>query len=109
VVGLRRAQEMMFTNRLLSAEEAADWGIATRVIADDDLLAEARAQAAALAKGPTLAYGRVKSLLTSTFGAGLETQMEQESLAISGMAKTADGREGIAAFLEKRHPTFKGE
>jgi 2-(1,2-epoxy-1,2-dihydrophenyl)acetyl-CoA isomerase len=109
VVGLRRAQEMIFTNRLLSADEAAEWGIATRVVADADLLAEARAQAAALAQGPTLAYGRVKALLTSTFGAGLETQMEFESLAISGMAKTADGREGIAAFLDKRTPAFKGE
>ena len=83
--------------------------LATRVVADADLLAEARAQAAALAQGPTLAYGRVKALLTSTFGAGLETQMEFESLAISGMAKTADGREGIAAFLDKRTPAFKGE
>ena len=53
VVGLRRAQELMFTNRLLSAEEAAEWGVVTRVVADEALMDEARALAAEMAAGPT--------------------------------------------------------
>ncbi|MED5338548.1 MAG: enoyl-CoA hydratase-related protein [Pseudomonadota bacterium] len=109
VVGLRRAQELMFTNRLLSAEEAAEWGVVTRVVADEALMDEALALAAEMAAGPTRAYGQIKTLLASTFGATLETQMEFESLSIAGMAKTADGRNGIAAFLEKRKVTFTGD
>ena len=62
LVGIRRTQDLMLTNRRLTAQEALDWGIVTRVVADDDLYAEALAQAEQLAQGPTLAYGTVKQL-----------------------------------------------
>ncbi len=108
VIGLRRTQELMLTNRRLSAEEAQDWGLVTRVVADEDLAAEAGRMAQDLARGPTRAYGAVKRLLLDSYGNSLETQMELESRAIAAAAATADGRAGIAAFLARRQPRFSG-
>lgn len=107
-VGLRRAAELMLTNRVLTAAEALDWQLITRVVADDDLLAEAVALGKELASGPTLAYGRVKHMLLTTFGESLETQMESEARNIADMSRSLDTAEGISAFLEKRPPDFRG-
>ena len=60
------------------------------------------------AAGPTLAYGATKRLLAASAPSALETQMELESRALAAQAATADGREGIAAFLEKRKPVYGG-
>ena len=108
VVGLRRAQELMLTNRMLSAEEAQEWGIVTTVVDDDVLLEEAEKLANKLANGPTRAYGAVKKLLSRTFEQSLEEQLEIESRHIAKMADSVDGREGLDAFLKKRKPSFKG-
>lgn len=109
LVGMKRALELTLTNRMLSAQEALDWGLINRVVPDDDLQTEAMALATQLARGPTLALGNSKRLLHSGWTEPLETQMELETRAIADMARTADGREGIAAFLEKRDPQFKGQ
>lgn len=106
IVGLRRALELTLTNRQLSAQEAQDWGIVTRVVPDASLMAEAEALAAQLASGATFALGAAKRLLHSGWGETLETQMEHETQSIAAVARTADAREGIAAFLEKRAPQF---
>jgi 2-(1,2-epoxy-1,2-dihydrophenyl)acetyl-CoA isomerase len=108
IVGLKRALELTLTNRLLSAREAQDWGIVARVVADTDLLDEAATMAAELAAGPTKALGMAKRLLHTGWNESLETQMEHESQGIAAMAHTADGREGIDAFLNKRAPAFRG-
>ncbi|MBT5263716.1 MAG: enoyl-CoA hydratase [Rhodospirillaceae bacterium] len=108
MVGLRRAQELMITNRTLSAAEALDWGVVTTVVPDAALMDEANALATRLAAGPTKAYGMVKRLLSRTFEQTLETQMEDESRMIAAAAKSEDGREGLDAFLNKRKPVFKG-
>lgn len=107
-IGVRRAKELMLTNRRLSAAEAAEWGIVNRVVPDADLDAEASKLAATLAAGPTRAFGSVKRLLLSSANAGLEAQLAAETDGIAAMTGTADGREGIAAFLEKRRPAFSG-
>lgn len=109
LVGLRRALELTLTNRRLSAEEAVAEGIATRVVPDDQLDDEALVLARTLAAGPTGALGAAKRLLRESLGRDLEAQLvlETESLAVA--AGTADGREGIAAFLGKRAPEFRGE
>jgi 2-(1,2-epoxy-1,2-dihydrophenyl)acetyl-CoA isomerase len=98
----------MLTNRRLSAEEALDWGIVTRVVEDAELSAEAEKLAQQLASGPTLAFGAVKKLLALSFESSLEAQLEHESQAISEAAVTADGREGVAAFFAKRAADFRG-
>ena len=109
LVGLRRAQELILTNRVLDAGEALDWGLVTRVVDDDALADEADALARSIAAGPTRAYGAVKRLLGRSFEQSLEVQLEEESRHIGAMAATADGREGLDAFLAKRRPTFRGE
>jgi 2-(1,2-epoxy-1,2-dihydrophenyl)acetyl-CoA isomerase len=109
IVGLKRALELTLTNRIFSAQEAAHWGIVTRVVPDAELIAQAEALAVQLAAGPTLAFGAAKRLLYSGWTEPLETQMEFESRAIADMGRTADAREGVAAFLAKRKPTFKGQ
>lgn len=108
LVGLRRAVELTLTNRVLSAAEAAGLGIVNRVVPDDRLVAEAEALATDLAAGPTGAYGTAKRLLHGGWGESLETAMELESRAIAARAGTADGQEGINAFLGKRAPAFTG-
>jgi len=108
-IGLRRTQELMLTNRVLTADEALDWGLVNRVVPADKLMNEAMELAQQLAAGPTKTYGMVKDLLLNTFSDTLETQMELEARGIASSAVTEDGREGIQAFLEKRAPSFKGK
>jgi 2-(1,2-epoxy-1,2-dihydrophenyl)acetyl-CoA isomerase len=108
LIGLRRTQELMFTNRRLDAAEALDWGMITRVVPDDTLATEVATLARTLASGPTRAFGIAKRLLGVSLANSLETQMELESHAIAEVARTQDGGEGIAAFLEKRGARFVG-
>ena len=109
IVGLRRALELALTNRVLTAREAQEWGLATRVVPDAALAAEAQGLAAQLATGATRAFGAAKRLLHHSFAESLETQMELEAQAIAERARGADAREGIAAFIAKRAPCFDGE
>jgi 2-(1,2-epoxy-1,2-dihydrophenyl)acetyl-CoA isomerase len=109
IVGLKRALELTLTNRMLSAQEACAWGIVTRVVPDANLMAETEALAAQLASSATGALGSAKRLLHSGWNETLETQMELEAQAIAVRGHTADGREGINAFLEKRAPKFTGK
>ncbi len=106
VVGLRRATELVLTNRVLSATEAMEWGLVNRVVADGDVLAEARALAATLATGPTAAFGAAKRLLIDGASSSLEAAMEREAFAISTQSRHPEAIEGIDAFLNKRRPDF---
>ena len=108
IVGVRRALELALTNRVLSAAEARDWGIVTKVVPDAELKMEAEKIASDLAAGATHALGAAKRLLYHSFSESLETQMELEAQAIVEQARGADGREGIAAFIAKRPPRFTG-
>ena len=106
LIGLRRTQELMYCNRVLSAAEAQQWGLINKVVAEDDLLDEARKLAAMFTKGAKGANAAVKQLLSKAFDNSLETQMELEGVAIAENAGSSDGLEGVAAFLEKRAPKF---
>ncbi len=109
LVGMRRALELTLTNRTLTAAEALDWGIVTAVAPDGEALLRADELARQFAQGPTLAYGATKRLIHAGWSETLETQMLAESQAISAMAGTADASEGMAAFLAKRAPEFRGK
>ena len=109
LVGLRRALELTLTNRVLSAEEALDWGIVSRVVPEAELMAEAEALATDLASGATAALGASKRLLYEGWTETPGTQLEYEDQTISDISRTADSKEGVAAFLEKRAPKFEGE
>jgi 2-(1,2-epoxy-1,2-dihydrophenyl)acetyl-CoA isomerase len=108
IMGLRRSLELALTNRSLTADEAVAEGIATRVVADDELAEEAFTLARTLAAGPTGAFGAAKRLLRESLGNDLEAQLALETRSIAVAAGSADATEGIAAFLEKRPPTFTG-
>ena len=108
IIGLRRTMELALTNRTLTAREAEAIGLVTRVVPDDQLIAEAELMANELAHGPTRAYGGVKRLLYATATNPLYEQMELENESIADMARSVDAQEGIAAFLAKRTPQFNG-
>jgi 2-(1,2-epoxy-1,2-dihydrophenyl)acetyl-CoA isomerase len=108
IVGVRRALELALTNRTLSAREAEAMGIVTRVVPDAELNGEAQKLARELAQGATNAYGGIKRLMYAAANTTLDEQMELETEYIADCARTADAREGIAAFLAKRAPKFTG-
>ncbi len=108
-VGLLRAKELMLTNRVLMAEEAQEWGIVNKVVAPDEVMSEARSVAKQIAAGPTKAFGGMKRLLDTAFSDGMETQLDRETRSIADMMRTIDGPAGIAAFLAKEKPSFRGE
>ncbi len=106
LIGLRRAQEMVLTNRRVGSEEAAAIGLVTRVVPDEDLAVEAAAVARALACGPTAALGECRRLLLASANADFAAQLAAEAKAIGLAAGSADGREGAAAFVAKRPARF---
>jgi 2-(1,2-epoxy-1,2-dihydrophenyl)acetyl-CoA isomerase len=107
LVGLRKAQELMLTNRILTANEAQALGIVTEVVTDDALQQYAEQAAAELAAASRASTACVKKLLLASFDNSLETQMEIEGRYVSQCAASADGREGIQAFVDKRKPEFQ--
>jgi len=108
-VGLKRAIELTLSNRMLTAEEAFGLGIVTRVVAGEELLVQANQLAMQLAFGPSKSFGAAKRLMRTGWNETLETQMENESQVIAEITETYDTQEGIAAFVEKRTPQYKGE
>jgi 2-(1,2-epoxy-1,2-dihydrophenyl)acetyl-CoA isomerase len=109
IVGMRRALELMLTNRVLPAAEAHAWGLVTRVVAPTSLDAEAEGFASTLASAATRALGAAKRLLREGWSESLETQLESETTGIVDTGRSADAREGITAFVERRAPRFRGE
>ena len=107
LIGLRRTQELMLTNRKLSADEARDWGLINEVVPANKLLDRAMKLAEGLAAGALKSHAAVKKLLLLSQHNSLEDQMEFEGQTIRDCAVSPDGREGIAAFTEKRKPEFE--
>ena len=108
LVGLRRAMELYFTNRVLTAREALEWGLVTRVVSDAEFPEAVRGLARELAQGPTLAFGGAKLLFHQSTHESLETQMELEAQAIARSGRTEDFGAGVTAFAQKKTSTFKG-
>jgi 2-(1,2-epoxy-1,2-dihydrophenyl)acetyl-CoA isomerase len=108
LVGLRRAMELYFTNRVLTAKEAVEWGMVTRAVPDAELAAAVGALARELAQGPSKSFGIAKRLLHQSTWESLETQMELEAQGIAACGHTEDFRAGVTAFAQKATPTFRG-
>ena len=109
LVGKARATEMMLLGEKIPAEKAAEWGLIYKYVEDADLMAEAKALAARLAAGPTMALGIMRQNIASALDADYATALlrEAEGQRIAGDSK--DAREGATSFLQKRKAEFKGQ
>ena len=108
LVGFQRAKEMNLSGRHVAAAEALEMGLADKVVATDELVAVAMADAADWAKGPTLGYSAVKAAMNQGWGQPIEEALAVERRVFNQVFRTEDARTGIAAFLAKEKPEFKG-
>lgn len=109
LVGPRRAAELYLEERVLTAEEARDWGLVTRVVPAGELHEQALAVARRLASGPTVAYGEIRGLLRQTWRSSLPEQLAAETSALGRAGATADAEGAVAAFLTKERPSYRGK
>ena len=108
-VGHARAAELSFLGEKVSAEEALTYGLVNRLVDDEQFEATVSDMATRLAELPTRAIGLTKRALNRAWTATLEDQLEYEAFLQHTAGKTADHREGVAAFIEKRQPKFEGK
>ena len=108
LVGQARALGLALTGDPLPAEQAADWGLIWKAVEDGALDAEVDAIANKLASLPPLGLSAIKSIIRSTWGRTLTQELHLQRDEMRRLGFTEDYREGVAAFLEKRTPTFTG-
>ena len=107
-VGRYRAKEILLSGRRLSAQEARDWGLVSAVAPAGEEVRVARELAGTIVRQAPLAVRALKRLVNEGTDAALETALSYEQQTLIALYATADGQEGIAAFMEKRSPTFTG-
>jgi len=108
LAGQARALGLALTGDPLPAEQAAEWGLIWKAVEDDALDAEVDAIANKLASLPPLGLAAIKSIIRSTWGRTLTQELHLQRDEMRRLGFTEDYREGVAAFLEKRTPTFTG-
>ena len=108
IIGQGRASELLYTGRVMTAEEGERWGFHNRLLPADTLLAEAQALAQSIAQGPTFAHGITKTQLAAEWAVGIETAIEMEAQAQAICMATRDFRRAFEAFAAKRNPVFEG-
>ena len=109
LIGQARALGLALTGEPLPAEKAAEWGLIWKTVEDDALDAEVDALAAKLASLPPLGLAAIKQIIRSTWSRTLDEELTVQRDEMRRLGFTADYREGVAAFLEKRPAKFTGE
>jgi len=109
IIGQGRASELLFTGRVMTAEEGERWGFHNRLVEADALIAEATALARGLASGPTFAHGITKTQLATEWAVSLDVAIEMEAQAQAICMATNDFRRAFEAFAAKQKPEFKGD
>ncbi|ODT59204.1 MULTISPECIES: 2-(1,2-epoxy-1,2-dihydrophenyl)acetyl-CoA isomerase PaaG [Paracoccus] len=109
ILGEARAKALALTAEPLPAQQAADWGLIWKAVADDALMDQGRALSLSLAAGPTLGLGLTKRLIQAAATNSLDEQLDLERDAQRKAGRSADYAEGVTAFLEKRPALFRGE
>jgi len=109
LLGEARAKALAMLAEPLSAERAAAWGLIWKAVDDDDLMPQARALAARLAKAPPAALAAIKRLIHDAATTTMDEQLDLERDAQRALGYTRDFAEGVTAFREKRPPVFAGE
>ncbi len=107
IIGHGRAAELLFTGRVMSAEEGERWGFYSRIVAD--VLAEAQALAASLASGPSFAHAVTKRQLDAEWAVGIDAALDMEADAQALCMTTRDFKRAYEAFAAKRTPEFQGD
>jgi 2-(1,2-epoxy-1,2-dihydrophenyl)acetyl-CoA isomerase len=108
VVGLRRALEIMLLSETIDAARALELGLVNRVVPADELVAETEKLVNRLVSGAPIAQGVLKRLMRESFGREFSAQLAAERKGFEACVRTADFREGVAAFLDKRPADFRG-
>ncbi|WP_052665774.1 enoyl-CoA hydratase/isomerase family protein [Nitriliruptor alkaliphilus] len=108
IVGQRRAMEILLTNPTLTAAEAAELGLVTRVVPDGELESHVAELASQLAAAAPLALAATKRLVLAGASASVHQQLPEEARIVAELSGTHDAREGLAAVLERRTPRFEG-
>ena len=109
IIGQGRASELLYTGRVMTAEEGERWGFHNRLAEADTLLEEARTLADSLVNGPTFAHGITKTQLAAEWNVSLETAIEMEAQAQAICMATKDFRRAFEAFAAKETPMFEGD
>lgn len=109
LVGYARAYEMAITADKIPAARAYEWGMVNRVVPHDQVWETAVAWATSLAAGPTLAYGLTKRIMHKTWDMSLPEALAYEAYLQEVAGRSADNKEGVRAFLEKRAAHFTGK
>jgi 2-(1,2-epoxy-1,2-dihydrophenyl)acetyl-CoA isomerase len=109
LVGQARAMALALTGQPISAEQAETWGLIWRAVDDAKLMEEANALVEQFARGPTKGYAAIKRSIRASWGASLDQQLDHERDNQRALGRSADYREGVAAFSEKRKPNFIGK
>jgi len=108
-IGLPRAKAMAMLGTKIKAEQAEQWGLIYQVVDNEELDATSSEMASHLAKQPTEALANIKELVHTAFDYSLNEQLERERKAMQHLGRSHDYREGVASFMEKREPQFKGK